>query len=121
MNEDPFAVLGIAPTVDLGAIKRAYFAALPRHPPHADPAGFARLRAAYDALQTPTGRATRILSAPLDLDALWAERAAPEALAAARVARDPAVLILQAQDRAENFASAMRAMTLDEAMARTPG
>ena len=39
MAEGPFAVLGIAPTLDLGAVKRAYFAALPRHPPHADPAG----------------------------------------------------------------------------------
>src|SRR5439155_9465721 len=51
-EESPFQVLGIAPTLDLGAVKRAYFAALTRHPPHADPEGFRRLRAAYEPLPT---------------------------------------------------------------------
>ena len=120
MAEDPFAVLGIAPTLDLGAVKRAYFAALPRHPPHADPAGFARLRAAYDALQSPSARASLTLSAPLDLAALWASRAAEAELAAARAARVDCVERLRAQDRAERFASAMCALTLDEAVARVP-
>ena len=46
----PFAVLGLAPTLDLAAIKRAYFALLAKHPPHQDQEGFRRIRAAYEAL-----------------------------------------------------------------------
>ncbi len=69
MMVDPFGVLGVAPTMDLAAIKRAYFAALRTHPPHSDPEGFARVRAAYEALQPPAGRAAMVLSAPLDVAA----------------------------------------------------
>jgi hypothetical protein len=50
---DPFETLGLAPTLDRGAIKRAYFALLPRHAPHEDPAGFRRLRDAYETLMGP--------------------------------------------------------------------
>jgi len=120
MAEGPFAVLGIAPTLDLGAVKRAYFAALPRHPPHADPAGFARLRGAYDALQSPTARASLTLSAPLDLAALWAARAAEAELAEARAARVTSVELLRAQERAERFTDVLRALTLDEAVTLVP-
>ena len=49
-DESPFAVLGIRPTLDLAAIKRAYFALLTKHPPHQDQEGFKRIRAAYEAL-----------------------------------------------------------------------
>ncbi|MGD0837563.1 MAG: J domain-containing protein [Polyangia bacterium] len=49
-DESPFAVLGLAPTLDLAAIKRAYFALLTKHPPHQDQEGFKRIRAAYEAL-----------------------------------------------------------------------
>ncbi|MCC7208683.1 MAG: hypothetical protein IT323_15355, partial [Anaerolineae bacterium] len=38
-------------------IKRAYFLAVRQHPPESDPAGFQRIRAAYDALRTPAARA----------------------------------------------------------------
>lgn len=50
---DPFEVLALAPTLDRGAIKRAYFALLPRHAPHDDPEGFRRLRNAYETLMGP--------------------------------------------------------------------
>lgn len=69
MTADPFGELGLAPTMDLGAIKRSYFTALRAHPPHSDPEGFARIRAAYESLQSSTGRAARVMSAPLDVDA----------------------------------------------------
>jgi hypothetical protein len=46
----PFVVLGIEPTLDIAAIKRAYFALLTKHPPHRDQEGFKRIRAAYEAL-----------------------------------------------------------------------
>ncbi len=121
MAEDPFAVLGIAPTLDLGAVKRAYFAALPRHPPHADPAGFARLRAAYDALQSPERAGlAHPLGAPRPRGAVGRPGPPRPSLAAARAARVDCVERLRAQDRAERFASAMCALTLDEAVARVP-
>lgn len=56
--EDPFAVLGIAPTESLADVKRAYFAVLSKHPPHSDPVGFHRVRSAYDQLLKPGALAT---------------------------------------------------------------
>ncbi len=73
MREEPFAVLGVAPTLDLVAIKRAYFDALARHPPHEDPAGFQRLRGAYEALTRPGGLATAYLATPVDVRSLAQE------------------------------------------------
>jgi hypothetical protein len=64
----PFAVLGIAPTLDAAVVKKAYFAALAAHPPHRDPEGFARVRAAYEALSVPGALAAAYLASPLDLD-----------------------------------------------------
>jgi hypothetical protein len=46
----PFGILGIEPTLDVAAIKRAYFALLTKHPPHQDQEGFKRIRGAYEAL-----------------------------------------------------------------------
>jgi len=42
-------ILGIAPTGDEAAIKKAYAARLREHRPDRDPAGFRRVRAAYEA------------------------------------------------------------------------
>ena len=50
VDQSPFCVLGIPPTLDPAAIKRAYFAMLTRHPPQKDQEGFKRIRAAYEAL-----------------------------------------------------------------------
>jgi curved DNA-binding protein CbpA len=69
MSESPFAVLEIAPTRDLGAVKRAYFALLAKHPPHADPAGFRRLRQAYEQLTRPDGLALALARSPIDVQA----------------------------------------------------
>lgn len=65
---DPFAVLGLAPTLEHGAIKRAYFSLLPQHPPHADPEGFRRLRDAYELLMGP-GLFDAWAGADVDVDA----------------------------------------------------
>ena len=67
--ESPFVALGIPPTLDLAAVKRAYFAALRNHPPHADPQGFKRLRAVYERLNTPDRLAAAFLEEPLDAEA----------------------------------------------------
>lgn len=50
MSVDAWQVLGLAPTDDLRAIKRAYAACLKRCRPEDDAAGFARLRGAYEYL-----------------------------------------------------------------------
>jgi curved DNA-binding protein CbpA len=67
--DDPFAVLKIAPTCDLAAIKRAYFAELVQNPPHSAPEGFRRLRAAYETLSDPHTALLAFLRAPIDTDA----------------------------------------------------
>lgn len=67
LSDEPFAVLGLAPTLDAAAVKRAWFDALARHPPHQDPVGFRRLRAAYEALSRPGALAAAYLRSPVDV------------------------------------------------------
>jgi len=69
MSRSPFAELEIPATLDRGAVKRAYFAAIARHPPQGDPEAFRRVRAAYEALSAPGGLAAAYLQSPLDWDA----------------------------------------------------
>ncbi|MCK6554376.1 hypothetical protein L6Q96_07295 [Candidatus Binatia bacterium] len=66
---DPFAALDLVPTLDLAQVKRAYFAALQRHPPHTDPAGFRRVRDAYEALSSPAALARAFANRPMDFEA----------------------------------------------------
>ena len=76
-DDDPFRTLGIEPTLDRGAIKRAYFTALQRVPPQRDPAAFQRLRSAYESLRDRRGLWSAWVHAPLDADAnlaRWSER-----------------------------------------------
>jgi curved DNA-binding protein CbpA len=68
LDKSPFAILGIAPTLDLGAIKRAYFAALTKHPPHSDPEGFKRIRSAYEALGSRGEAAAAVLRSAIDVE-----------------------------------------------------
>jgi hypothetical protein len=83
---DPFATLGLEPTLQPARVKRAYFEAVVRTPPYRDAPAFARVRAAYEALIRPGGLEAAYLAAPLalgrELSALRA-RYAP-ALAEAR-------------------------------------
>jgi len=64
---DPFAVLGLSPTLDAVAVKRAYFAALARHPPHQDAEGFQRVRGAYEALSSPGALAAAYLASSMNV------------------------------------------------------
>jgi hypothetical protein len=76
-SDDPFFVLGLSPTLDPATIKRAYFHALSRTPPHADPQGFRRLRAAYETLSDPRALPLAWLRSPVDTEAelaRWQER-----------------------------------------------
>jgi hypothetical protein len=94
--DDPFFVLGLAPTLDPAAIKRAYFQALAKTPPHADAQGFRRLRTAYEALSDPRQLPLAWLRAPIDTEAelaRWQERFGARMQAASvesRRARDEA-------------------------------
>ena len=68
--DGPFAVLGVAPTLDGATVKRAYFAALARHPPHQDAEGFQRVRSAYEALSSPGALAAAYLASPMNVQKL---------------------------------------------------
>lgn len=118
-EEDPFAVLGIAPTTDLMAIKRAYFAALKLHPPHQDVEGFRRLRVAYEALQSPQRRTALALGSPLDVGGALAplEARYGAAITQARSQRAPEPVV---DDRAEVFARTFSRLPLRDAVARLP-
>ncbi len=64
--ENPFVVLGMAPTRDLVAVKRAWMQAAKRHPPNSDPAGFQKVRSAYEALSSPERLHAAYLAVPFD-------------------------------------------------------
>jgi hypothetical protein len=66
LETDPFAILGIEPTLDRHAVKLAYFAAIRRTPPHADPEGFKRIRGAYEELSDESRLRRACLRAPLE-------------------------------------------------------
>lgn len=70
---ESFAVLGIAPTLDGGAVKRGYFAALQKHPPHADPEGFRRIREAYERLSRSDELFAAYMASSHDVDTALAE------------------------------------------------
>jgi hypothetical protein len=63
-NQNLFDILRIAPTLDPGAVKRGYFMALQRSPPHADPAGFQRVREAYERLSCSEELYAAFMSTP---------------------------------------------------------
>lgn len=115
-SDDPFVVLGITPTTDLAAIKRAYFTALKLHPPHQDVEGFRRLRAAYETLQSSQRRATLALGRPLDVTAALAplEARYGAAIAQARAAHAVQPVV---GERMEVFAKAYSRLPLHDAVA----
>jgi hypothetical protein len=119
MPTDAFAILDIAPTRELGVVKRAYFAALTRHPPHADPEGFRRVRDAYERLSTPLALAAAFASAPLELEALATDyRARFDArLAAAARAHAEAASV---EAGAQHFTTRFSGLSWDEALQALP-
>jgi hypothetical protein len=114
-HESPFAVLQIAPTADVAAVKRAYFSALARHPPHADPDAFRRVRTAYETLMAPGGLAAAIALAPPDPKhelARYRQRF-DSALAEAATAAQQSTADSEAGAR---FKQALMRLSLDEAI-----
>ena len=112
-SEHPFAVLGLAPAADAAQVKRAWFALLAKHPPHSDPQGFRRLRAAYEAVSSPAGLAQARATAAPDVAAellRWETRFAA-ALAAARAAEG------EGSPDAQRFVEAVSKLRLAEALA----
>lgn len=62
MVNDPYRILGVTPeAADDDSIRRAYLEGLRAHPPERDPAGFQRLREAYDKLSTHKRRVAHAL------------------------------------------------------------
>lgn len=116
--ESPFVVLGLAPTLDLARVKRAWFAALKLHPPHKDAGAFRRIRDAYEALEAPGGLESAYARAPIDLDqelrALGERLDAPLAAALAEVRRG-----VQVERRRRRFVETYSRLSLAEAVARS--
>ncbi len=108
VDESPFSVLGIAPTLDPAAIKRAYFTALTKHPPHSDPEGFKRIRVAYEALGSRGEAASYLLRSAINVEA---------ELALLRERHD-AALVRAGQASTAGAANAARVARLTEGLAR---
>jgi curved DNA-binding protein CbpA len=69
---NPFAVLGLDEDASDAAVRTAYLAAVRAHPPDRDPAGFQRIREAYDAIRDEDRRLDLRLFGPPPLDRLEA-------------------------------------------------
>jgi curved DNA-binding protein CbpA len=67
---NPFIVLGLDETADDAAVRAAYLAGVRAHPPDRDPAGFQRIRAAYEAIRDEDRRLDLRLFGPPPLDSL---------------------------------------------------
>jgi hypothetical protein len=91
MSADLYSVLGIAPTLAPSDVKRGYFAALKRHPPHADPEGFRRIRDAYERLSSGEALIAAYMASPPDISAVLAELEATIGAEIARVAETHAL------------------------------
>lgn len=77
MSAYAWQVLGLAPTDDVRAIKRAYAACLKRCRPEDDPEGFARLRGAYEMLLAQASarpqQVVRVTAVPVEVEAAATE------------------------------------------------
>lgn len=107
-DRSPFHILEVAPTLDLAAIKRAYFTALAKHPPHSDPEGFKRIRSAYEALGSRGEAASYLLRSAVDVEA---------ELALLRERHD-AALARAGQASVANAADSARVARLTDGLAR---
>jgi len=119
-RDEPFSVLGVSPTLDAAAIKRAYFAALARHPPHQDPEGFGRLRSAYEALTRPGGLAAAYLASPVDVRRL-ADEARERFDAALQRASEASRARRAAEEAAAQFLERCSRLRWDEALQACAG
>lgn len=112
---ESLAVLGLPPTLNLAAVKRAYFDALARHPPHQDPEGFQRVRSAYEVLTRPGALAAAYLTSPVDVRRL-AEEASARFDAALKKASEAALTTRQREEAVAQFVERFSRMRWDEAL-----
>ncbi|WP_224244906.1 J domain-containing protein [Hyalangium gracile] len=118
--DEPFAVLGLAPTLEPAAVKRAYFAALARHPPHEDPEGFRRLRDAYEMLSRPGALAVAYLASPVDVRKL-ADEARGRFDAVLERAREAALVAREREELATQFQERCARLRWEEALRACSG
>jgi hypothetical protein len=115
-DKSPFGILEIAPTLDLAAIKRAYFAALTAHPPHSDPEGFKRIRSAYEALGSRGEAVSYLLRSAIDVEAELAILRQRHDAALARAGQASAASAADAA-RVARFTEGLARLKLEEALA----
>ncbi|WP_224362695.1 J domain-containing protein [Hyalangium versicolor] len=120
MSNESFSVLGLPPTLDPAAVKRAYFAALARHPPHQDPEGFRQVREAYETLSRPGALVMAYLASPVDVERL-AHEARERFDAALEKARETALAARAGQEAAARFQERCARMRWDEALRACAG
>jgi hypothetical protein len=114
-DRNPFALLGMPPTLDGAAIKRAYFVALVKHPPHSDPAGFKQIRSAYEALCPRGQAASHVLRCAVDVAAELARHRARHDASLARA--DQARTAAAAQSgRVPRFVEGIARLDLNQAL-----
>jgi len=110
-EQEPFSVLGIEPTLDASRVKRAYFEAVARTPPHRDAEAFRRVRTAYEALGRAGALEAAYLAAAIDVPRELAplrERLAP----ALGQARERAAGQREREQRVAAFVDAASSSTL---------
>jgi curved DNA-binding protein CbpA len=112
---EPFAVLGLAPTLDAAAVKRAYFAALARHPPHQDAEGFQRVRGAYEALSSPGALEAAYLASSMNVRKL-ADEARERFDGPMRRASEAVLAMREEQETLTQFLERCSRMRWDEAL-----
>lgn len=61
---DPYSTLNVSLDADSATIRKAYLAAIRRHPPESDPAGFRVINEAYEQIKTEELRLMREIGGP---------------------------------------------------------
>ncbi len=69
-SDDPFTVLGVQPEDDDATIRRRYLELIRRFPPERAPETFTRIQSAYEALNDPETRLSKILFESIAQDPL---------------------------------------------------
>ena len=120
-EENPYEVIGAAPTASEAEIRRAYFEQVREHPPEQDAEQFKRIRTAYEVLRDPARRAeSDLLVALLPPPPLPSRRRPRPDLS---LHREDAIWVLRAESELyrQDFQDDFRPITPPELRSRSRG